>query len=142
YGEGPSRGELEALISEVGVGDAVTLLGHVPDPAERVARATVSVLSRTYEGQPLAVLESLMQGVPVVAYDINYGPRDMIEHGVNGLLAPPGDEAALTGALGRVLGDPALRARLADGARATVSRLGPAAVMQRWAALFAELLDG
>src|SRR5690606_21339655 len=98
------------------------------------------VLSSTYEGQPLAILEALMQGVPVVAYDINYGPRDMIEHDVNGLLVPAGDIDALTDALAHVLESPERRARLAAGARATLSRPGPAAVMQRWAARFADLL--
>ncbi|HRN29355.1 MAG TPA: glycosyltransferase, partial [Terrimesophilobacter sp.] len=139
-GEGPAQGDLEALIAELGVSDAVVLRGHVPDPAAHVARAAVSVLSSTYEGQPLAVLESLMQGVPVVAYDINYGPRDMIDHGENGLLVPAGDVNALTDALGRVLDDPELRSRLAVGARTTAARLGPSAVMQRWGALFRDVL--
>ena len=142
FGDGPSRTDLEALITELGVADSVTLLGHVADPGIRVGRAAVSVLSSTYEGQPLAVLESLMRGTPVVAYDINYGPRDMVEHGVNGLLVPPGDVEALTDAIGQILDDDALRARLAAGARATVDRLGPVPVMRRWAALLTDVLAG
>ncbi|MBX3094139.1 MAG: glycosyltransferase [Cryobacterium sp.] len=141
YGDGPTRGELEALIAELDVADAVTLLGHVPDPAVRVGRAAVSALTSTYEGQPLAILEALMQGTPVVSYDINYGPRDMIEHGVNGLLVPPGDVEALTDAIGQVLENVELRARLAAGAHATGDRLGPAAVMERWVTLLGELLS-
>lgn len=141
YGDGPSRAELEGLVDELSVADAVTLVGHVADPAVRVGRAAASALTSAYEGQPLAVLESLMQGVPVVAYDINYGPRDMIEHGVNGLLVPPGDEAALTDALAQILESHELRAGLAAGARATADRLGPAAVMQRWASLLTALLE-
>lgn len=140
YGDGPERAALETLIAELDIASAVTLLGHVPDPAVRVGRAAVSALTSTYEGQPLAILEALMQGTPVVSYDINYGPRDMIEHGVNGLLVPPGDIDALTDALAEVLENDEFRARLAAGARATVDRFGPAAVMQRWSSLVAETL--
>lgn len=140
YGEGPSRAELEALIEELGIADAVSLLGHVPDAATLVGRAAVAVLASTYEGQGLAILEPLMLGTPVVSYDINYGPRDMIEHNVNGLLVPAGDIDTLTDALARVLENDELRARLAAGARDTVSRLGPAPVMRRWASLVTALL--
>lgn len=140
YGDGPSRAELDALIAELSVADAVTLVGHVPDPAVRIGRAAASALTSTYEGQPLAILEALMQGTPVVSYDINYGPRDMIEHGVNGLLVPAGDIDALTDALAEVLENDELRARLAAGARATVDRFGPAPVVQRWAILLTEIL--
>lgn len=141
YGEGPARSDLETLITELDVADAVTLLGHVNEPAARASRATVSVLASTYEGQGLVVLESLLHGVPVVAYDINYGPREMITHGENGLLVPSGDIEALTDAIGQVLDDSALRARLAAGARTTVDRVGPEPVMQRWATLLGGLLN-
>lgn len=140
YGEGPERAELEALIAELGVTEAVSLLGYVPDAATRVGRAAIAVLTSTYEGQGLAILEALMQATPVVSYDINYGPREMIEHGVNGLLVSTGDIDALTDALALVLEDEDLRARLTAGARATLDRLGPASIVRRWADLVSALL--
>ena len=63
-----------------------------------------------------------------------------VRHGHEALLAPPGDAPALAGQLDRLLGDPALAARLAEGAmRAVRTRFGPEGVADRWAALYCEL---
>ncbi|HUE31253.1 MAG TPA: glycosyltransferase, partial [Verrucomicrobiae bacterium] len=69
----------------------------------------------------LTVVEAAACGTPAVATDVP-GLRDAVRDGETGLLAPPGDHAALTRALGRVLEDAALRARLAAGAARWAAR--------------------
>lgn len=140
YGDGPERAALEQLAADLGITDRVALHGHVSDPTARVATADVSVLTSTYEGQSLVVLESLLVGVPVVAYDVNYGPAEMIVHGENGVLVPSGDNAALTVALAQVLENAALRERFAAHAPRIAELFGPEPVMRRWAALLTNLL--
>ena len=93
-----------------------------------------------FEGQGLALAEALAHGVPVVAYDIRYGPRDMLADG-GGILVPDGDEDALADALVRMLGDAALRRRLAREARASAAALSPARAMQTLATAAAEALS-
>jgi glycosyltransferase involved in cell wall biosynthesis len=108
-----------ALADPAAVG-AVELTGVVSGAAkgEVLARADVFALATRYryEGQPLAILEAMAASLPVVATPRGAIP-DTVEHEVTGLLVPEADVAALTNALGRLLADRELCARLGEGGR-------------------------
>ncbi len=140
WGEGAERPALEALVADLGLGDAVTLPGRTLDPGVVLDSAAVYLTTSAFEGQGLALAEALAHGVPVVAYDIRYGPRDMLAGG-GGILVPDGDEDALADALTLVLGDAGLRARLAAEARAAATALSPERAMDTLAAACAEALS-
>jgi glycosyltransferase involved in cell wall biosynthesis len=70
----------------------------------------------------VALMEAMAAGVPVVSTRLS-GIPELVEDGVSGLLAEPGDAAGLADALARLLADPALAARLADAARTRVEAL-------------------
>src|SRR5262249_55329491 len=70
---------------------------------------------------PLKVYEYMAAGLPVVASRLGQ-LEELIRHGINGLLCPPGDAAALAAALAGLRADPGLRRRLGETARATVLR--------------------
>lgn len=99
---------LPALIEELGLGDAVTLTGQVPDAAPYIER--MDVLVNASEGEPFGIvmLEGMARGVPVVAV-AQGGPAEVIEHGRTGLLARSGESAALADALEPLLRSPELR---------------------------------
>ena len=103
HGDGPERAALEALAAELGIADAVTWRGYDPDPMPALERAQALMLTSTNEAQGLVIVEALAHGVPVVAYDIPYGPRDLLAHG-GGALVPDGDIDALAEALRGMLG--------------------------------------
>jgi poly(glycerol-phosphate) alpha-glucosyltransferase len=105
WGGGPERPMLEELIAEVGAGASVTLMGHTDVVAGELVRAALLVVSSRYEGHPLAITEAFAAGTPVVAYDISYGPAEIVEDGVSGLLVPAGDVEALAAAAASILGD-------------------------------------
>jgi glycosyltransferase involved in cell wall biosynthesis len=140
WGAGAERDRLEALVAALGVGDAVTLPGLTLDPGAVLDSASVYLTTSAFEGQGLALAEALAHGIPVVAYDIRYGPRDMLAAG-GGILVPDGDEDALADALTRILGDAALRQRLAAEARLAATALSPARAMDTLAAAAAEALS-
>jgi poly(glycerol-phosphate) alpha-glucosyltransferase len=129
YGAGAQLGELEELAGRLGVQDTVVFHGHTADPARALAEADVFLLTSTNEGQGLVVLEALSAGVPVVSYDVPYGPRDSLSHG-GGLLVADGDVDALAVALERVIADRAVRDRLSAEGRAAASAMDAAASMR------------
>jgi glycosyltransferase involved in cell wall biosynthesis len=116
-GEGPERAALEARIRQLGLDDAVRLIGFQQNPYAYMAAADVFVLSSIYEGFGNVIVEAMAAGVPVVATDCPSGPGEIIHDGEDGLLVPPADPAALAAALLRVLDDRALARRLAAAGR-------------------------
>lgn len=68
-GDGPERRELEDLVADLGLDDAVTIAGHVDDALARVARSSCLVLASSHEGAPMVILEARALGVPVISAD-------------------------------------------------------------------------
>jgi glycosyltransferase involved in cell wall biosynthesis len=96
-------------------------VGAVPDVGPYYERAAVVVVPSRREGYGMVAREAMAYGRAVVATDVG-GLRDAIEDGVDGLLVPPRDTAALRAAVQRVLGDSELRARLGTAARLKAQR--------------------
>lgn len=115
-GEGPERPLLERLATELGVAERVHLLGHRTDVPDVLAGIDVAVSASEREGSPLAVMEYMEAGVPVVATRVG-GLPDLIDDGVHGRLVPSGDAGALAGALGELLRHPDARRAMGERAR-------------------------
>jgi glycosyltransferase involved in cell wall biosynthesis len=121
-GGGPTRDpdgtgpELARLAARLDIADRVHLLGRRGDVARLVAAADVAVLSSAHENLPLAVVEYMEAGTPIVATAVG-GVPELIEDGVHGLLVPPGDAQAMARAIATVLGDPVGARRRAAAAR-------------------------
>ena len=94
-GEGPERGSLESLISELGLLEVATLPGWVANPYPWMVNAGAYVLSSRWEGLPSVLIEALYCGVPIVATDCLSGPREILDEGAHGLLVKVGDVDAL-----------------------------------------------
>jgi len=134
-GEGKERTQLETLAGALGVRDRVSMPGSVVHPLPRLAAAHAFALPSRYEGFPNALLEAMACGLPVVAFDCQSGPREIIVHEKDGLLVRPGDTAEMALALDRLLGNTAERVRLGRNAMEVTVRFAPATVFQRWSAL-------
>ena len=119
-GDGPERAALQSLAAALGVAETVRFGGVVPDVAPYLAGAAAFVLPSRYEGMPLALLEAMAAGVPVVASAVP-GNRQVVRDGVDGLLVPPEDPQALAAGIVRVLTDRDMAARLAATARISVA---------------------
>ena len=115
-GEGPDRGPLEHEIGVLGLAGRVRLAGERRDVPELLADANVFVLSSRSEGHPVAILEAMAAGLPVVASRVG-GVPEQVSHGETGLLVEPGDPDELAAALRRLATDPSLRLRLGAAGR-------------------------
>jgi glycosyltransferase involved in cell wall biosynthesis len=125
-GGGPMLKALMRRAEALGLGGAVTFLGEVPCDGEvrrEYLGADVFCLPSRQEGFGIVFLEAMAAGLPIVAVRAGAAPEVAAE-GEAALLAPPGDTAALAGALIRLLRDAELRARLSEGGRKRVRGYG------------------
>jgi glycosyltransferase involved in cell wall biosynthesis len=115
-GEGHERGRLELLAADLGIAGRVQFLGNRADVPEVLSALDVVTLCSHVEASPVSVLEALACCRPVVATNVG-SLAESVHDGASGYLVPPGDEAALTGRLRRLLRDPAERAALGRAGR-------------------------
>jgi glycosyltransferase involved in cell wall biosynthesis len=121
-GDGPGREDLTQKIAQAPWKGRVTLLGHRTDVPDVLAALDVLVLpSYAHEGIPQIILQAQAMGRAVVATTVG-GIPEVVEDGVNGLLVPPQDPAALAEKIELLLNDPALRERLGRAAREGIER--------------------
>jgi glycosyltransferase involved in cell wall biosynthesis len=118
-GVGPLREELSHQIERLGLQEKVKLLGQWGDISELLAAADVFVLPSRWEGLPMALLEAMMAGLPVIAARVE-GVDEVVEHGAHGLLVPLESPAELARAILQLLGSPQERARMGKAARERV----------------------
>lgn len=118
-GDGPLRGELEARVRELGLGDRVRLAGLRLDATAIIAAADALVFSSDWEGQAIAALEALTAGTPVVSTPV-HGMAGLLRSGA-GLVAPTMEPADLADCIREVLADPARRAAMGAAGKALVA---------------------
>jgi glycosyltransferase involved in cell wall biosynthesis len=120
-GQGEREPALRALVHERGLGETVQFGGFQQNPWKFIARATVFLLTSRYEGFGNVLVEAMACGVPVVA-TASAGTRDIVRHGVDGVLVEAHTPAAVADALLRIVSDASLRQRMAADARAGAER--------------------
>lgn len=132
FGDGPERDVLLGLAQRLGVTDDVRFPGLTARPGAWIEMGDILVLPSRYEGFPNVAAEATVSGMPVVAFDCRYGPRELIEDRRNGILVPEEDVGAMAEAISRLVDDPALRERMSAAAYLNRERLSPHAVMAMW----------
>jgi glycosyltransferase involved in cell wall biosynthesis len=125
-GEGPDRAPLENRARELGIAERVRFLGAQPRRriVELFRAADATILSSSWENFPHTVVEALAVGTPVLAMEAG-GVGEVVRDGVNGLIVPAGDTAALADAVRRYFADEQLRERLRAAAAGSVAAYAP-----------------
>lgn len=116
-GTGFEESRLRELATSLGINDVVQLLGYRSDIPDLLDAADVFVMPSLSEGLPMAMIEAMLAGKPIVASDVG-GIPELLSTTDVGILVPPRDPEGLANALGRVISDPELRRRLGSAARA------------------------
>jgi len=119
-GDGPLRGEVEGWIRARGLQGAVHLVGLQDDVRPYLAAMDLYLISSSFEGLPVALLEAMAAGLPVVATAVG-GIPEVVEPGVSGRLVQDGDVAGLAEAAIALAGAPELRARMGAAGRERVT---------------------
>lgn len=140
-GDGSLREAGKRRAAELGVGARVHFLGVQAEVADVLAASDVFALSSGWEGTPLAVMEAMAAGLPVVATAVG-GVPELVSDGETGLLAPSGDMRAFAEALSRLAGDPGMRAAMAGAARICAVKFSVETMVAEYASLFERLAGG
>jgi glycosyltransferase involved in cell wall biosynthesis len=140
-GRGSLQAEAEALVGELGLGDAVRLLGVRSDVPRVMSAADGYVMSSAWEGMPMVLLEAAAAGLPIVATTVG-GNHEVVVHEQTGYLVPPRDDEALAAAMMRLgeLPDAHRRALGERGREHIRSHYGLARVADRWEEVYRRVL--
>ena len=129
-GDGPLRPELRALVAELGLGERVTFrrFANTTEMPKLLAGFDVVVVPSRLDMRALVTIEAMAAGAAVIVSDATavWGPGDLIEDGVTGLVYRSGQPAMLARQLGRLFEDPVLLDRLQRGGAERSARFGPA----------------
>lgn len=131
-GQGSLREHLQRLVRDLRLETRVRLPGAVGNIEDWYKASSLFVMSSRFEGFPFVLIEAMASGLPAISYDCDTGPRDIISHGVDGLLVPPDDIDRLAEAMKRLMNDDTLRQRLASKAVDVASRFSENEVLRLW----------
>ena len=131
-GRGPIERELRDLARRLGMDQRIDWHGHVLDPFPLYRSAEIFVLPSRHEGTPNALLEAMSAGLPVVVSDASPGLRELVDHGVNGLVVPPDDPGALAESIATLANDADMRRRLGEAALERASRYALTRTLPEW----------
>jgi glycosyltransferase involved in cell wall biosynthesis len=137
-GRGPLRDALDAQHAALGLGDVVRFLGQRSDVLRLLAAADLFVLPSRQEGLPVAVMEAMAMGVPLVVTAVGEFPRLLTDHR-DALVVAPEEPRALASAVSELVRDPRLRHRLATASSSKSALFDVETCTRRVEAVYAEL---
>jgi glycosyltransferase involved in cell wall biosynthesis len=137
-GQGPLEDEVRALHAELGLGERFLLLGYRDDAVRVMSSYDVFVLASFYEGLPVALMEAMALGLPIVATRVG-GVPEMVTDGREGVLVAPRDAASLAAAVESVACDRVRRAEMADAAGARAAHYDITAAVRRMEEIYRDV---
>ena len=141
-GDGPLKPELQREADTLEIVGQVRFLGVREDVPDVLASSDVFALSSDAEGNPLALMEAMAAGLPVVATAVG-GVPELVTHGRDGFVVPPGDPDSLAAALGRLIGSPEQRQAMGRDAESKASATFDVAhTVQSYVELYKTLISG
>lgn len=141
FGQGEWHDMLEDMIVGKGLCDSLYINKPTNGIWDEYVNSSILVMTSNYEGFGMVLVEAMACGVPTIAFDCKCGPRDIIDHGKNGLLVPDGDISGLAEAMMRLMADEEERRAMSRNALKVVDTYSEEAVMAKWIALFSNLIQ-
>ena len=135
YGSGNNESDAENIknhITSLGLGDRVFMKGPTSDPAAVFSSAAMSMMTSSSECLPLTLMESICNGCPAFAFDIKYGPSEIIKEGITGFIVQDNDAEAYTLKMIEFLSDENMRRTMSENCYADAKRFGRERFLKNW----------
>ena len=139
FGQGEWLHMLNERIAEKGLQESAFIHPPTKDIAREYLASSFLAMSSHWEGLPMVLIEAMALGLPAVSFDFKCGPKDVIEDGLNGLLAPEGDIPALAAAMQRLMEDPGLLQKMSSEVLRIREKYSEESVMALWDRCFKSL---
>jgi len=134
-GEGSQMEECKTLVKQLRLEENVVFMGYVSNPERYLASALFLVLCSKYEGFPMVILESMCQSTPVLSFDLESGPNEVIVSGENGILVENQNFESLKVAIENLASNSVLIQYLKKNTAHTVERFSYIEIQKQWKAL-------
>lgn len=141
FGQGEWEGMLNDIINRKGLSNNVMINKPTNNINEEYSKSSIIVMTSHYEGFGMVLVEAMICGVPAIAFNCKCGPKDIIDNGRNGLLAPEGDIPGLAEAMKTLMRDYTLRRKMGNEAQRIREKFSEEKVMGSWIELFEGLVS-
>ncbi len=136
YGEGEEREHLEEKIRALHLEGKVNLRGQADNLYELYQKYSFMVMTSRYEGFPMSLLEGMGNSLPLVSFDIDTGPDEIIQDGINGFLLQPGDRDGMIRRIEELITNDALRKRFSAASNEKAKQFSIDTIIDEWINLF------
>jgi len=140
YGCGPEQENLEKLIIELGMEKNIFIKGYEKNKEVIYGNKSVLIVTSEFEGFGMVLLEAMQHSLPIISFDIEYGPREIIQEGVNGLLVRKNDIKMLANKIESLVYNKNLRTQLSENCKKELIKYSPQNVVSKWLNLFESVL--
>lgn len=138
-GSGIRKEQMENLAVKLKISDKVVFKGFLTNPYSYLRQADFTVLTSKHEGLPTLLIESLMSGIPVVSFDCETGPNEIIINEENGLLVENQNKEAFVKAINRMIDDKNLYQKLKFAAKKSAEKFSKTEIKKEWERFVGEL---
>lgn len=140
YGDGEMMPAVKELVEEYHLENQVSLPGMCSDLGAKYQEYAMYVLPSYREGLPLVLLEAKANRLPIVSFDIMTGPREIVRDKVDGVLVPPENISALSGAMNYLIEHPEVRKEMSDHSQENLDLFSKEKILAEWKSLIDSLL--
>ena len=141
YGSGEERDNLLSLIAQKGLSKTITIHNSVSDLSQIYAQSSIYVLTSRYEGFPMVLLEAMSFGLPIVSYQCQCGPADLISNGCDGFLIKENDVDAFIEKLSLLMDDYNMRKTISNNTMGKIKGFCQDIIMSEWERLFMQIVS-
>lgn len=138
-GDGPERENLENAVREAGLAQNIIFRGSVSDMDAQYASAAMYVLTSEMEGLPMVLLEAKAHGLPIVSFDIQTGPSDIVRDGVNGYLVEAENTDEMADKICKLIENADLRKEFSENSELDMDRFDEKTIINQWKMIIANI---